>query len=130
MDLQRLRLGSGGSTARDEAPRPGPRRRAHQHRFIKGPIDLIWIASAARLPGRAVHVALAVAYLRGLNGRPEVRVTRQVSAQFGVDRHALRRALFALERAGLVRVARKAGSSPVVSIVERQPGQENHDAIP
>lgn len=34
-------------------------------KFLRGPVDWVWPTAAARLPGRALHVAIALAYLDG-----------------------------------------------------------------
>src|SRR5208337_2223014 len=50
------------------------RRRPPRHRsgdpFIKGPIPYAWIASACRLPGSGLHVAMACRFLCGRYRRP------------------------------------------------------------
>jgi ABC-type metal ion transport system substrate-binding protein len=46
---------------------------------------------------------------------------------FGVDIYAKRRALLVLEKAGLIRVDRKPGHSPVVTILEVGDGDARSD---
>jgi hypothetical protein len=86
--------------------------------FIKGPIPGDWVGRAAALPGKALHVALAV-WLAASLGRGRVaKLTGKGLARFGVRPDAGRRALATLQTAGLVKVDRGAGRCPVVTIIE------------
>ena len=85
--------------------------------FVKGPIPLAWLGSAAGLPGKALAVGLAIWFQRGLKKRETVTLTGSVLNQLGVSRHAKYRALAALEKAGLVRVERRTGKNPTVEIL-------------
>ncbi len=85
--------------------------------FLKGPVPWGWLEQAARQPGRALHVAIALWFRSGLKRSKTVKVPRAVLSTMGVDRHAGYRGLAALERAGLVHVARVPGKSPEVTIL-------------
>ena len=99
--------------------RVSPARRSHkQARFIRGPIPLDWIEVAAKLPGKTLHVALAICYLAGMNKLNSFRLTRGTLMVFGVSRHAAYRALGAMEEAGLVNVERHPGKNPVITVKE------------
>ena len=98
-------------------PKRPPRHRTGEW-FLKGPIPGPWLHRAAVLPGRALHVALAVWYLAGIEKRGHVKITWRVLDRFGVSPDAGRRGLLALERAGLVSVDRHRGRCPVVTILE------------
>ena len=97
-----------------------PRHRPGQ-RFLKGPIPLHWLQAAARLPGQACQVGLALWYLAGLGSTATVSLSNAVLTGFGVDRHAKYRALKALAGAGLITVTRSPGQNPVVTIREIDP---------
>jgi hypothetical protein len=97
--------------------RPPARIARHAKPFIKGPIPLSWITSAARQSGHAVHVGLAVWYLVGLSRSSTVELRPSVLRAFGVSRFAGYRALDVLAIAGLVEVVRHRGRSPVVTVV-------------
>ena len=102
--------------------RVSPARRSHkQARFIKGPIPLAWIEVAAKLPGKALHVALAICYLAGMNKFKPFRLSHRTLMIFGVSRHAAYRGLRALEMAGLVNVERHPGKNPVITVKELTP---------
>ncbi len=79
---------------------------------------MAWLAAAARLPSRALHVAIMLAFLAGLAGRHDrLKLAYGPTASFGLDRHAVYRALLDLEHAGLITVVRAVGRAPVVSLV-------------
>jgi hypothetical protein len=65
-DLDKLRVRAPTIARRSQTLRP-----RIPGRFIKGPIPLVWITAAAMLPGRCLHVGVAIWYLAGL-GRREV----------------------------------------------------------
>ena len=112
--------------AQDEGRiRPTNRKQLPRHkageRFIKGPLPASWFTKAAKLPGRALNVALALWYLAGLAKRPQVKLTHSALNQFGVLSDAGRRGLASLESVGLVSVDRGPGRCPVVTILDGPP---------
>jgi hypothetical protein len=84
--------------------------------FLKGPIPGLWIHQAAKLPGRALHVGLAIWYASGVSKRRKVKLEKFHLDRFGVGYYAGRRGLKRLELAGLVTVDRHPGRRPVVTI--------------
>src|SRR5262245_24888524 len=112
LDPETLRLPAGPV---GDATRP---RRPPRHRpggaFLKGPIPWAWWASACRLPGAALAVAAAVRYRAGWMGPAAIPLgLADLSGSLGVLPRSARRGLAALERAGLVDVARRPGCKPV-----------------
>lgn len=86
--------------------------------FIKGPIPALWLYRAARLPGKSLHVAMALWEIAGLaKRRDQLTMSAERLARYGVSRYAARRALLALEEARLVEVARLRGKAARVTIV-------------
>lgn len=126
--LERLRLPHVAPLAPKKMSRP-PRHQVGE-RFLKGPIPLPWLGAAACLPGRALHVALAVWFLAGLRRSSQVKLGHAALALFGVKRHAGARGLKALEGAKLVSVARQIGKAPDVTLLslklEGQDVNEQH----
>jgi hypothetical protein len=81
-----------------------------------------WLANAALVPGKSLHLAVALCFLvRGRRTR-QVEIGNLAANQFGLDRNSKYRALAWLESAGLVRVERKIGRSPLVTILYRETG--------
>jgi hypothetical protein len=71
------------------------------------------------LSGKTLATASAICFLAGRHNRREgLNLTNKVLQQFGVDRHAKRRALVALEKAGLIQVTRQPRKNPLIAIVE------------
>ena len=85
--------------------------------YLKGPIPLDWLAIAAALPGKTLHVALALRWLDGLGKGAPIRFTRKAHKTFSLDRGTAASALARLETAGLVCVLRQSGRCPVVTIL-------------
>lgn len=114
IDPSRLRLRASQKLAR--SPRL-PRPKAGE-KFLKGPIPLNWISTAARLPGRSLHVAIAIWFTASLAKSATVSLSNLAGLPFGLDRNAKYRALAWLEEAGLIAVERNLGRSPVVALLE------------
>jgi hypothetical protein len=95
-------------------PRHGP-----LDTFLRGPIPWPWWSQAARLPGRALHVASAIRYLVGWKGEPTVSLALgDLDPFLGVDRQAARRGLRSLESLALVEVGSRAGCKLLVRVCE------------
>jgi hypothetical protein len=116
LDVEAMRVLPSAATTSRPAARP-PLRRKSTGRFLKGPIPLAWLAAAARQPGRALHVGIAVWFLAGMKRDRTVALSPSVLAELGVNRHAAYRAVGALERANLLSVSRKCGRAPIVSVI-------------
>ena len=117
IDLDRMRVRSRSAGI--------PRSRLPRHNkgegFLKGPIPLGWLEVASRLPGKSLHAGLALWYAAGLTRSASVPLSNISGIRFGLDRNAKYRALLWLEGAGLVRVERKLGRAPVVTILAPEP---------
>lgn len=100
----------------------GALRQARQHRigrFLKGPVLMRDIAVAAKLPGKALAVFVAVRHRADLTRSAAVTLPASLMRDMGVSKDAKARALNALEAAGLVRVERHAGKQPRISLTTR-----------
>jgi len=101
---------------RPSSTRPLPPWRQSSAWFLAGPIPGEWLSVASTLPGKSLHVALAIWHLAGLTRSDVVRMSHAALRRFGVGRDAARVGLRRLESASLVFVNRQPGRSPVVSI--------------
>ncbi len=92
-----------------------------QELFLKGPIPLSWLSTAAALPGKALNVALAVRWVSDISKAAEIHVTKVALHHFGLSEDAYRDGLKRLEQAGLVAVVRKAGQRARVRLLPMTP---------
>ena len=103
-----------------------PRRARIDGPFIMGPIPWAWIERAGALPGKALLVGLYVWQQAAMKTKKEARAARvyeSVSVSFrkiGLAETTARRALAALENAGLVVVERHPGRCPMATLVDVQ----------
>lgn len=86
-------------------------------RFLKGPVPLPWLEAAATLPGKSLHAGIAIWFASGLTHSVTVPLSTVAVGKLGLDRHSKNRALAWLEKAGLIRVDRRQGRAPVVTIL-------------
>jgi DNA-binding MarR family transcriptional regulator len=99
------------------AQRKAPRHQPGE-KFLKGPIPMNWLNRAAGLPGKALHVGIALWHLAGLTRHVStVSLSATVLRDMGISRTTGYRALAALEEAGLVRVERQPGRLSRVTIL-------------
>jgi hypothetical protein len=115
IDIEALRWPKGGTVSKS-SNKP-PRHKSGQH-FLKGPIPWNWVAKAAKLPGKALHVGICIWYLAGLNRSGTVGLSMARLSELGVSRYAAYRGLNSLERAGLVRAVRCKGRLSRVELVD------------
>ncbi|WP_200375987.1 hypothetical protein [Thiocystis violacea] len=90
---------------------------------IPSPLPLDWLERAAALPGKTLHVALALCWCVGQRQHLVVRLPRTALARFTVSRDASYDALRHLEQAGLITVFRHVGRSPEVTLLDGHPSR-------
>jgi hypothetical protein len=115
-DLDRLRLPAEmvGTLANRKRP---PRHRSGEP-FIRGPIPYHWIASACRLPGAGLRVAMAYRFLC-CRYRSENRWGPNAIARgLRISDDAVRRGLHSAELAGLLSASREPGCKLAVSVLD------------
>ncbi|MCP4780425.1 MAG: hypothetical protein GY877_06645 [Hyphomicrobium sp.] len=83
---------------------------------------LDWLMIAAQLPGKFLHLGVALWAIGQMHNSRAVPLSNITSLRFGLDRNAKYRALAWLEEAGLISVERKAGHAPLVTILEARSG--------
>ena len=104
---------------RDDAPLP----RDKTERFFYGNVPHSIIGIVSPLPGRALATYLAIWDHSKLEGRgiPVTLPNAFALNPWGVDRHAKGRALWTLERAGLITVERSLGRAPRIKLLDPRP---------
>jgi hypothetical protein len=85
--------------------------------FIRGPIPIPWVEKVAKLPGKALALAVGLWWLHGMAKGGEVTVTRKMLERLNISRDAAADGLLRLEKADLIRVTRATGQRPRVHIV-------------
>lgn len=89
-----------------------------KNKFLRGPVDWPWLSTAARLPGCALHVAIAIHFLNGFKQTGTVKLSPSVCRELGLKRHTVYRAIDELKEAGLISVIRRKGCSPIVTLCD------------
>jgi hypothetical protein len=83
--------------------------------FVR-PISMVWLGKAAEVSHSAALVGVVLWYLSGLRRSATIPLTHASLALLHLDRHASKRLLPALERAGLVSIERHVGRAHLVTI--------------
>ncbi len=99
--------------------KPAPNRQVGK--FILGPIPMSWLIRAANLPGKSpVLIGLMLFHLAGLRRtRERLSLSARQMKQFGIaNSQTVRKALRALQQAGLVNIEQLPGRSRLVTILE------------
>jgi hypothetical protein len=95
--------------------------------FLKGPVPLDWISAAAKLPGKALAVGIALWWLGGMSKGGEVKVTKTALNALNVSRDAYYDGLKRLEEANLITIIREPGKKAHVHIVRTSPKTQTED---
>lgn len=87
------------------------------YRFIKGPIDLLWMQRASECSGRSGMVGIILWYMAGLEKGLVVEVKNKLLAEFGISRQVAYECYERLEAAGLIKRIKRHGKRPVIEIL-------------
>ena len=120
-DPSSLRLDQTRVVQLNGRPRRGRQPSTIRNKFIKGPLDFVWLSEARQLGVTALWVGLGLWFLRGLRRSNSFIVSNLMMQEWGVQPDAKARALRALERAGLIRVERRGKRSPQVTLIVGNP---------
>ncbi len=82
-------------------------------------LPLDWLEGVAQLSGKTLHVAICLLWLVSIRRAPHVRMSQAALRRFNTSRDVSYDALKRLSAAGLVRVAKLPGRSPLVTLLER-----------
>ena len=78
---------------------------------------MAWLNEAAKLPGKAINLGIAIWWLAGMSKTTAFKLTGKALDQLHVSRDAASSALKRLESQGLIRVQRAPGQRPTVEIL-------------
>lgn len=90
--------------------RPNPRR----------VVDLDWLARAAKLPGKTLHVACAIWFVVSLHRTPTIRLAPYTLRMFGVSRDCCYDSLRRLSDMEMIVLSTRRGRLPRLTVVDRQ----------
>src|SRR5262245_56354371 len=88
--------------------------------FLRGPVPWTWLQVAAQLPGQALALSLCLWREGGRSDRRTVKLCLS-RVGLGISEGAARRALRAMEKAGLVTVKRLPGKGLEVTLLDVPP---------
>ncbi len=115
-DLDQLRLPA--EMVENLEIRRRPARRESRDPFIAGPISYAWIASASRLPGAGVRVAIAFRFLCCRFRRENRWGLDKIVKGLRISDRSTQRGLYAAELAGLLSGSREPGCKLAVSVLD------------
>ena len=121
LELEKYELQPGDSVRMK--PKKSIRRR--KGGFLKGPIPADWLSVAGKLPGKTLHVSLALWFAFGIEKRARFRFTSKWYRWFDIGPHTLRKSLHRLRDAGLIHVEHKPGCSPIVTMLDAPEGSKD-----
>ena len=86
--------------------------------YLGGSIPGDWLSIAGNLPGKTLHVALAIWLAYSVGKSKRFRFTPKWLGWFTMSPATLRRALCRLKDAGLIHVEYRPGCSPIVTVLD------------
>lgn len=104
-------------TSHATVPRKASRLRRPSHKRV---IDFDWLARAAKLPGKTLHVACAIWFVASLHRTPTIRLAPYSLRMFGVSRDACYDSLRRLADAEQIALSTGRGRLPRLTLVDHQ----------
>jgi hypothetical protein len=119
LDVEDYRLGEGslGTLEFKRAPRRRKSKATRRIKYLGAGIPGEWLSIAGNLPGKALHVGLAIWLAHGIEKQDRFRFTPRWYEWFELSPGTLRRCLHRLKEAGLIRVEHRPGCSPIVTLL-------------
>lgn len=90
-------------------------------KFVRGPVPLDWLSAALSLGDKSGHLAWALWFSVGIQGKNPVRLTRSLREQFRISERTATRLLDRFAKAELVHVERQRGRGPDVTLLTAPP---------
>jgi hypothetical protein len=118
IDIEQFRVKARSENKSRQKPRRKPAVKPTLAKYLKGPVDMYWLGKASCLPGKALHVAIALWHVAGMRKSHEVRMQGGVLSLMGITRQAYSKGLAQLEGAKLISVERSSGRTPVVTLLD------------
>lgn len=104
-------------------------RSKRSHLYLGGQVPMDWFYRAMGLNGKALHVALELAFLSKVKRTTEFSFSANSLRHAGINRYAVYRAIDELVRNGLIEASRKRGRKTIINInfpkLAQKPCQHN-----
>jgi len=84
--------------------------------FLKGPIPMPWLIVAANLPGKALHVGIALWFWSGIQKSETFILPGNAIKSLGISRQTCYTQLKAMEKAGLLAIEARKGKKPQITL--------------
>ena len=94
------------------------------HKFIKGPVWIDWLAKASKVGVSPGLVANALWFYVGISGTQKFKIDSMVMDITSLSRQTISTSLRRLEGAGLISLFPKRGSYPTIHIHRDKPSKE------
>lgn len=85
-------------------------------KFLKGPIPMTWLNIAGNLPGKALHIGIALWHWSWIRRTKTFKLPTHVYGDLGVGRKSYYNGLQVLEKAELISVQRSVGKKPEITL--------------
>jgi len=99
------------------APRRKKSKATRRINYLGAGIPGDWLSVAGNLPGKSLHVGIAIWLAHGVEKQDRFRFTPRWYEWFELSPGTLRRSLDRLRKAGLIRVEHRPGCSPIVTLL-------------
>jgi hypothetical protein len=93
--------------------------------FIHREISLTWFKALSQCGGACVQTGIVLRYWLFLNKSDKISVSSRRFEEFGISKFQKLRALRKLEEQGLIKVERRPGANPEVTVVDPPLVQSN-----
>ena len=94
------------------------KKRAH---FLKGPVPMPWLISAANLPGKALHIGIALWFWSGIKKTKTFILPKNAIRDLGVSRQTCYAQLKVMEKAGLLSIESRKGKKSKITLFPDPP---------
>ena len=87
--------------------------------FLKGPVPMPWLITAANLSGKALHIGVALWFWAGMKKSETFVLPRNAIKNLGVSRQTCSTHLKAMEQAGLLSIEPQKGKKPKINLFRK-----------
>ena len=89
--------------------------------FLKGPVPMPWLISAANIPGKALHIGIALWFWSGIKKTKTFILPKNAIRGLGVSRQTCYAQLKVMEKAGLLSIESRKGKKSKITLFPDSP---------